>query len=325
MKALNFVVKWALYPFVWSMVHMPGRKHKGALPLATNQQTQLSGFLKAHVDTLCTLGERNARSYEALTASVAYIRHSFEALGYTVKKQDFTFANKVMTNLEVEVKGSKYPERIIVVGAHYDTVYGSPGADDNASGTASLLEMARLLRDHKPDYTIRLVAFANEEHPEADWHTMGSYEYARACHERKDDIRGMMVLEMLGCYSDAPNSQQYPYPFNLFYPTVGNFIAFVGNTKSRAIVTRAIEAFRKNTAFPSEGVSAPEKYRDIQRSDHSCFWDFGYQALMITDTSNFRYRPYHTAEDTPEKLDYERMARVTEGLAHSVMALASAE
>lgn len=324
MKALNTLVKWALYPFVWRMVHMPGRKHKGALPLATPQQTQLSGSLKTHVETLCDLGERNAHSYEALTASVAYMEAHLTSLGYAARKQDFTFAGKVMTNLEVEIKGSVHPDRIIVVGAHYDTVYGSPGADDNASGTASLLEMARLLRDQKPDYTIRLVAFANEEHPEADWHTMGSYEYARACHERKDNIQGMFVLEMLGCYSDAPDSQKYPYPFNLFYPTVGNFIAFVGNTKSRALVTRAIAAFRGNASFPSEGVSAPEKYRDIQRSDHSCFWEFGYQALMITDTSNFRYEPYHTGEDTPDKLDYERMARVTEGLTHSVMACAKA-
>jgi Zn-dependent M28 family amino/carboxypeptidase len=220
-----------------------------------------------------------------------------------------------MQNVEAERRGTTRPDEIILLGAHIDTVYGSAGADDNASGLAVLLELARLLSSFTPGRTIRFVAFGNEENQNSPWEMMGSYRYAKGCHERKEKIVGMISLEMLGVYCDTPGSQQYPLPFSLLYPEVGNFVAFIGNLASRKWVHRCIGKFREQTPFPSEGVAAPDLFKDINRSDQWSFWQFGYPGIMLTDTSNFRNKLYHTAKDTPEILDFERMARLTAGLA----------
>jgi Zn-dependent M28 family amino/carboxypeptidase len=220
-----------------------------------------------------------------------------------------------MHNIEAELKGKEAPEEIIVIGAHYDTVYGSPGADDNATGVAALLEIARLMADSVQGRTLRLVAFANEETSnDGSNETMGSYLYARECHGCGDKIVGMISLEMLGVYFDTPGSQVYPAPFKWFYPNVGNFIGFVGDIPSRDFVLKCIASFRRQCQFPSEGVAAPPFLRDANRSDHWGFWQFGYAALMLTDTSNFRNTLYHTDKDLPEIINFERLARLTHGL-----------
>src|SRR5262249_55676750 len=147
---------------------------------------------------------------------------------------------------------------------------------------------------------------------------MGSYHYARACRERNENIIGMISLEMLGYFSDEEGSQKYPRPFNLFYPTKGNFIGFVGNYGSRGVVRQAIRLFLNHARFPPEGVAAPERFRDIGRSDHWSFWQFGYAALMLTDTSNFRFVQYHTGQDTPDKVDFYKLALIVDGLTYVV-------
>jgi Zn-dependent M28 family amino/carboxypeptidase len=193
-----------------------------------------------------------------------------------------------------------------VVGAHYDTVPGSPGADDNASGVAVLIELSRMVRG------VRFVAFANEEAPYFLTAEMGSFAYAR---DRASGVRAMFSLEMLGYYDDTPGSQRYPPPLGLFYPDRGNFIAFVADLSCMRLVRRAASEFRKNSAFPCEWLAAPSLVPGLSWSDHWSFRKHGIPAVMVTDTAFYRYPHYHLPSDTPEKLDYERMARVTMGLA----------
>ena len=194
----------------------------------------------------------------------------------------------------------------IVVGAHYDTVAGSPGADDNASGVAVLIELSRMVRG------VRFVAFANEEAPYFLTAEMGSFVYAR---DRSDGVRAMFSLEMLGYYDDAPGSQRYPAPLGLFYPDRGNFIAFVGDLGCMGLVRRSAAGFRKVSKFPCEWLAAPSVVPGLSWSDHWSFRKHGFPAVMVTDTAFYRYPHYHLPSDTPEKLDYERMASVTMGLA----------
>jgi len=317
-KILSKVLRAVTSPFT----RMPGESWKGALPQLTADQTATAQLLKRHVHELsAVIGERHIGRYGALEATVAYIVADFEDAGYKPKKHGYQLMGKTLYNVEATLPGTS--GRVLVVGAHYDSIPGSAGADDNASGTASVLALARLLRNFAPKDTIRFVAFANEEHPCLPSETMGSYEYARICRANNDQVR-MMVLEMLGFFKHEEGTQHYPFPFNLVYPTQGNFLGFVGNWKSKALVHDCIGAFRKHAQFPSDGVAAPDRFRDIGRSDHWGFWQFGYPAIMITDTANFRNPHYHTELDTPDTLDYESMSRVVTGLASMVKEVANA-
>ncbi|MFT7461176.1 MAG: Zn-dependent M28 family amino/carboxypeptidase, partial [Planctomycetota bacterium] len=211
-----------------------------------------------------------------------------------------------------------------VVGAHYDTVLLSPGADDNASGVSALLEIARGLHGERLSKTVRFVAFANEEWPFFGREKMGSYVNAEHSRDRNERISGMISLEMLGYYSKESYSQAYPRPLNHFYPHQANFIAFVSNISSRKLLHETIGEFRRVSQFPSEGLIAPQfLVPDIKRSDHSSFWSYGYPAVMVTDTSNYRNRNYHTLRDRPDTLDYDSMARVVAGLQKTIMSLAN--
>ena len=212
---------------------------------------------------------------------------------------------------------------IIIVGAHYDSVPDCPAANDNGTGVAALLEIARLLAGQRYARSVRLVAFANEEPPFFYTEAMGSAVYAARARRRGERIEAMLALETLGWYTDQPGSQRYPFPFSLFYPDRGNFVGFVGNLPARGLVRRALAAFRASTPFPSEGVAAPGGMEGVHWSDHWSFWQAGYPAIMITDTALFRYPHYHAATDTPERLDYPSLARVTLGLAEVVAALAA--
>ncbi len=281
----------------------------------------LAARLRAHVSALAArIGERNVYRPEALHAAADYIRGQWQAQGHPVAAQAYTAAGVACENLEVVRSG---PSReIVLVGAHYDTVAGSPGADDNASGVAGLLELSRLLADAAPRRSLRFVAFVNEEPPFFFWKQMGSMVYARAARARGDDIRLMLSLEMLGCYSDATGSQAYPPLLRFFYPGCGNFIAFVSNLASRRALDRFTRAFRAASDFPAERLAAPSLIPGVAWSDQLSFWRQGYPALMVTDTAFYRNAHYHRASDTPEKLDYGRMARVVEGLAQAILASA---
>ena len=218
------------------------------------------------------------------------------------------------SNLEVVLPGQQWPNETIVVGAHYDTVAGSPGADDNASAVAALIEIARGLKDHKPGRTIKLVAFVNEEQPFFFWGDMGSQVYAVAARKRKEDILLMISLEMLGYYRDEPGSQHYPALFENFHPDTANFIAFVSNINSFFALRRAAKAFRHHSDFPLETTSTFGWIPGVSASDHQSFWRQGYRAMMCTDTAFFRNPNYHKPEDTPDTLDYPRLEKVTSGL-----------
>ena len=200
------------------------------------------------------------------------------------------------------------------MGAHYDSVQGAPGGNDNSSGVAAALELARALRDAKPARTLRFVFFVNEEPPFFDGMDMGSRRYALRSKQRKECIVAMFSLKTMGWYSDSPDSQRYPFPLSLFYPSTGDFIAFVANLGSRALLHESLGAFRRHAKFPSEGVAAPEIIPGVGWSDHASFWEQGYPGVMVTDTAPFRYPYYHTGQDTPYKVNYERLARVVTGL-----------
>jgi Zn-dependent M28 family amino/carboxypeptidase len=234
--------------------------------------------------------------------------------GHPVKRETFSVEGKAFHNLVLELRGSSSPAEIVVIGAHYDSVLGCPGANDNGTGSAALLALARAFARTAPARTLRFAAFPNEEPPHFQTMGMGSRAYARLCKERGEQVAAMVSLETIGFYSEAEGSQQYPAPLSLIYPSRGNFIAFVGNVGSGGLVRRAIGTFRKRARFPSEGAALPGWLPGVGWSDHWSFWEEGYPAIMVTDTAVFRYPHYHLVSDTPDKVDYESCARVVSGL-----------
>ncbi|MEK7485023.1 MAG: M28 family peptidase [Planctomycetota bacterium] len=298
------------------MVLMPGSSYQGSLPPLDSLTLELKANIETHIRMLAeTIGERELHShYKQLQQAADYVEKSFQSSGYTVNRQEFKVLGKSTYNLEVEILGQTYPKEIVVIGAHYDSCEGTLGANDNGSGVASILELARLFAKKPLSRTLRFVAFTNEEPPYFQTENMGSLVYARRCRERQENITAMFSLETMGFYSEKEGSQFYPFPFNLYYPTKGNFIGFVGNLSSRSLVRKTVGSFRTLAKFPSEGVAAPNAISGIGWSDQWSFWQVGYSALMVTDTAPFRYPHYHTHEDTWEKVNYEATARVLAGL-----------
>jgi len=283
----------------------------------------LAERLRSHVIKLSrTIGERNVFRPDALHAAAHYIREEWTAMAYAVTAQSYLAHGVRSENLEVTRQGRSKPGKIVLIGAHYDSVKGSPGANDNASGVAALLELARAFKGMTPECRVRFVAFLNEEPPFFYWGEMGSMVYAKAARARRDDIRLMVSLEMLGCYSDEPGSQRYPPLIGWFYPDRGNFVALVSNLRSRKALHQFASAFRAHSDFPVESLATFEFVPGVAWSDQLSFWRQGYPGLMVTDTAFYRYAPYHTPHDTPEKLDYTAMARVIEGVGHAIAALA---
>lgn len=306
------------------VIWMPGQSGSDFTRPLTSNERRIEEIVKTHVGELAAqIGERNLLYYEALEASAAYITQILEALGYEVRKQEYRVLDKAVVNVEVQLPGVSTPDEIVLVGAHYDSAIGAPGANDNASGVAALLELARLFAGHKCSKTLRFVFFTNEESPFFQTANMGSLVYARRSQELNEKIVAMLCLETIGYYSSEPGSQNYPFPLNLFYPNTGNFLAFVGNLASRSLVHRAISSFRRHSSFPSEGAAAPEWITGISWSDQWSFWRHNYPAVMLTDTAPFRYPFYHTDLDTVEKLDYRSISRVVQGIYSVVIDLAN--
>ena len=306
------------------MFTMPGSSYRGPLPPLTDDERQIAERLEAHVRMLAeTIGARNVHSYpDELAAAAEYIRSTWRELGYAVRSHPYAVGDATAENLAA-ARADAVAEGVYVVGAHYDSVGDCPAANDNGSGVAAMLELSRLLADSPAARRLRFVAFVNEEPPYFQTPRMGSWVYAKECRARGEKLAGMFSLETMGCYHDEPGSQAYPFPFSLFYPDTGNFIGFVGNLDSRDLGHRGIAAFRAHAQFPSEGVAAPGRVTGIGLSDHWSFWQEGYPAVMITDTAPFRYSHYHLASDTPDKLDYERLARVVSGLSAMLEDLAA--
>ena len=299
--------------FLYRFTVIPGHSGRG-LNQPGNDLDGLQNQLQRHVKVLSEdIGERHHEIPESLDRTVAYITQELRIAGYDPEIQ--SFGDRPYYNVIAEITGGKKKNEIIIVGAHYDTVWLSPGADDNASGVAALLEIAGNFSDSHPARTIRFVAFGNEEEPFSGTVNMGSLVYARSVLEKRENIIGMFSLEMLGYYSEEAGSQSYPVPLSWFYPDTALFVAFVANISSRPLLVRTIRHFRQNSDFPAEGLAAPESLvPHIRRSDHASFWDAGYPAVMVTDTANFRNMNYHTVGDVARTLDYEKMVRVVNGL-----------
>jgi Zn-dependent M28 family amino/carboxypeptidase len=300
------------------MVRMPGHSWRGALPPLTADETGTRDELRRHVQKLA--GDIGARTAETgIDAAAEYIRQTLQSTGCAISELAYEAGGFTYRNIETEIRGTT--GQIVIVGAHYDTAGPYPGANDNGSGVAGVHEMARVLKGLAPRHTVRFVLFPNEEPPFFLGPHMGSVVYAKRCRERGEKIAGMLSLETIGYYSDEPGSQSYPFPAGT-YPTTANFIGFVGNVGSRALLQDCMRVFRETTSFPSEGIAAPADIPGVGWSDHSAFWQQGYPAIMVTDTAPFRYPHYHGAQDTPDKLDYERTARVVRGLERVIRALA---
>lgn len=301
------------------MTSVPGESYAGKLPPLTKSQIELADRMRGHVVSVASVPHNVAHVTE-LGGVATYIETQLSQMGYPVRSQNFHAGGQRVRNLEVIVEPAQKDAPTLVVGAHYDSFSDAPGANDNGSGVAALIELARDFRDlrGKSNLRLRLVWFTNEEPPFFQESGMGSLVYAKWLRKSGERVSGMYSLETMGFYSDAPGSQHYPFPLNLLYPNTGNFIAFVSTTASRDLVRDTIGTFRRQARFPSVGGTAPGAIQGIDWSDHWAFERQGFPALMVTDTAPFRYRFYHTTADTPDKLDYERLARVVDGLEHVI-------
>lgn len=301
--------------FFW-MTSVPGSSYAGPLPPLSRAQGLIAGRLREHVAAIAS-EPHNLAHPEALERSALQIEARLRRLGYRVHRQPFQAGGRQVRNIEAIIEPARPDARTLVVGAHYDSFGASPGANDNGTGAAALLELARLLADlrGRSAIRIRLVFFVNEEPPYSQTEQMGSLVYAGRLSRSGEATFGMMSLETLGYYSDAAGSQHYPFPLSLRYGGTGNFVAFVGSLSSRGFVRRTIASFREIAPFPSEGGTAPAFVHGIGWSDHWSFERVGIPALMVTDTATFRYPHYHSASDTPDRVDYDRLARIVQGLA----------
>lgn len=305
-------------------IRMPGRSFTGSLPALTPAQKDLEGRLRAHVEMLAgQIGERNSQRMSALDSAAVYIDSMLSSFGYMTRSEPYELYGKVFRNIEVTLTGTSRPEEIVVIGGHYDSVDGTPGADDNASGTAAVIELARLFKSKPANRTIKFVAFVNEEPPFFWSEDMGSLRYTRAARARGDDIVAMLSLETIGFYSERAGSQRYPPILGWFYPDRGNFLGVVGNVGSRDLVRTVLAEFRNAASFPSAGSAAPKQLPGIGWSDQWSFWKVGYDGVMITDTAPFRNDNYHGPLDGPATLNYDHMARVVDGVAAVVSKLAA--
>jgi len=313
------------YGAVHYMTAVPGTSHQGPLPPLTEEETALAAALGRHVAAIAA-HEHNLSQYRELEQAARYIETTLKSFGHVIGRQEFTVDGKAVRNIDVVIAPAAIDlnAEVIVIGAHYDSVVGSPGANDNASGAAAVIELARLLRDldGRGSKRIRLALFVNEEPPYFRTEAMGSLRYARALAQRGERVVAMYSLETIGCFSSAPGSQQYPAPFGLLFPDRGDFVAFVGLLGARALLHRTIRSFRSHTAFPSIGGVAPDFVPGIGWSDHWAFAEQGVPAVMVTDTAPFRYPHYHRASDTPDKVDTESLARIVKGLERVIRELA---
>ncbi len=250
-----------------------------------------------------------------------YIAEHFKRAGAAVEMQAFEANDRIYKNV-IATFGPSTPSRI-VVGAHYDAYGEYPGADDNASGVAGLIELGYLLGQADLRQQVELVAFTLEEPPYFRTENMGSAHYALGLHKAEVDIKAMICLEMIGFFSDEKNSQQFPSPLvKWFYPNRGNYIAVVGSLGDRKLIKQVKGSMKGATDLPVHSMSAPKSFPGLDFSDHLNFWDQGYTAVMVTDTAFYRNPNYHTADDTLQRLDFDRMAKVVLGVYEAVVQLA---
>jgi hypothetical protein len=326
------IIAAVIYGAVWYMTGVPGRSHRGPLPPLTAEEQALVPLLKRHIEAIASR-EHNVTHYDELEKSARYIEAALESYGYTVNRQifdadDLRRETRRVRNIEVVIEPRERgpATETLVVGAHYDSAIGAPGANDNGSGVAAVIELARLLGDLKGTTTrrIRLVLFVNEEMPYFRTHEMGSWQSAAALAARNERVVAMYSLETIGWFASEPGSQRYPFPFGLLFPDRGDFLAFVGMLGARSLLRASIGSFRSHTAFPTIGGVAPAFIPGIDFSDHWAFAEHGFPAIMLTDTAPYRYPHYHTFKDTPDKVAMDKLARVVKGIERMIRDAAGA-
>jgi Zn-dependent M28 family amino/carboxypeptidase len=257
---------------------------------------------------------------ENLQRMAIYLKKRFEEAGARTELQEYVVDEHKYYNV-IASFGPNQGERLII-GAHYDTCCKLPGADDNTSGVAGLLALAPLLAKVNLKQRVDLVAFTLEEPPYYRTDGMGSAQHAKMMKDQNIKVSLMIALEMIGYFTDQPDTQEYPVPLlKAIYPTTGNFIAVVGGMKERKIARRIKSKIVASTDLPVYSINAPAFLPGIDFSDHLNYWQHGFPAVMLTDTAFYRNKHYHTAYDTPEKLDYERMADVIRGVYHFIITL----
>jgi Zn-dependent M28 family amino/carboxypeptidase len=273
-----------------------------------------------HVHALSVaIGSRSVAEHDRILRAESYIRGFLEEQGVPYALQGYDHEGKRFSNIIVELKGTVQPDESVIVGAHYDTIHGTPGADDNASAVAVLLELCRDLREYRPERTLKLIFFVLEEPPAFMTPAMGSHVYAEQARQRGERIHGMISLEMVGYFNDAAGSQAFPVPgMHWLYPDRGNFIGVIGNVQSRELTLTVAEALKVGADIPVEHLVALPFVPGVGLSDHGPFWKMGYRAVMVTDTAFYRNPNYHTPNDTIETLRFDKMSQIVRGMVHVV-------
>ncbi len=278
--------------------------------------------LKKHVDFLCSTPRfRNYLHLESLNIAADYIKNSLEKFSSRTTEQVYEVDGKSYRNIICSF-GPEDGKRIIL-GAHYDVCEDQMGADDNASGVAGIIELARLFSsEDKLNFRIDLVAYTLEEPPFFRTTQMGSAVHAKYCYDNNIEIKAMICLEMIGYFTDQKNSQDYPIDaLKLIYPNTGDFIAVVGKVGKAKLTRHMKRSMIKGSNIPVESISAPPSMPGIDFSDHLNYWNFGYPAVMITNTAFYRNHQYHETGDTADRLDYDKMAEVVKGVYFGVITL----
>jgi Zn-dependent M28 family amino/carboxypeptidase len=276
--------------------------------------------------------DRSSENRGVLNDSGVWVGQRLASMGYSVDLEQVNEANpRRGFNVVAQLTGISRPDEIIVIGAHYDAEVNTPGADDNASGVAAMLELARRFVDEPMDRTVRWVGFTNEESSNSAGGVMGSFAYARGAKSRNEAVVAMMSLEMLGYYDETPGSQTYPFDqsmaarLGMDLPDTGDFIGVVGRLEDADLVRQIGASMKRSGRASIVEAPLPAMVRAIWRSDHGNFWIAGYNAVMITDTSEFRTPHYHQASDTIDTLDFGRMAGVVDALEDAIRDLATVE
>jgi Zn-dependent M28 family amino/carboxypeptidase len=304
------------------MTQMPGASFRGKLPALTDDEQDVSESLARHVEAIAGSGSRGTHAPAVLNDAGDYINSQLRHFGYDVSNVVFDDHGLSYSNYEVTLPGARSINDLIVVGAHYDSVVGSPGADADASGCAVLLEIARAMNGHNSERTVKLVFFALGAGPLAGDEKSAAARYARDQRKNGNHVMAMLALDSIGTYRDTSGSQTMPFPLGIVFPSQGNFLLFAGDIGSRDVVRATITEFRKFGHFPSEGLVQPQFMSPLAMSDDEGFRMQGFPAIVITDTGKLRNTSIGTAPDTADKLDFGRMARVSTALVHVVQSLA---
>lgn len=312
------LVLWSVVGVVFLLITQPIFK---PMPKTLPSPAVSPERLKTHVQMLSeTFSPRDYLNTANLDRTAIYIKDEFEKAHGRVSEQPYKANGRSYRNV-IASFGKDSNERL-VIGAHYDVCQPLPGADDNASGVAGLLELAHLLGQTELPLTVELVAYTLEEPPFFRTEAMGSAVHAVALKQQGIVVRAMFSLEMIGYFSDEPGSQKFPNPIlKLLYPSRGNFITVVGNFGQLGLVRKVKRAMRSATSLPVHSINAPGWLPGIDFSDHRNYWQWGFPAVMITDTSFYRNENYHTSQDTSEKLDYNRMAMVVQAVYSAILEL----